>query len=454
MKKPRIVAAELAKQEALKVPGLPARVAAGAILRDVVVGGHTLDEIFAAPSGLSRLDGVAPRDIALTRSIVTAALRRLGTIRNALSTLLENGFPRTAPQIEWILTVAAAQILFLDVPDHAAVDLAVRITRLDGKSAPFAALVNGVARNIARRREEFLSAGSPLDIDTPAWLATRWRKTYGEADAQAIAAAHGLEPTLDVTAKDDSGFWAEQLDAIRLPTGSLRLKTHQPIQDLAGYPDGAWWVQDAAAALPATLLKIMPDLHVGDLCAAPGGKTAQLVARGARVTAIDRSAERLKLLAANLQRLQLGAEIVVADVTTLGGVTFDAVLLDAPCSGTGTIRRHPDIAWTKKSGDIAKLTTLQAKMLDKAFELVKPGGTIIYCVCSIEPEEGEQQIANFLRRNPDSSRVPIIPEEIGGLAEFINPQGDLRTLPFYLSADEPRLSGIDGFYAARLVRRA
>lgn len=213
-------------------------------------------------------------------------------------------------------------------------------------------------------------------------------------------------------------------------------------------------MQDAAAALPAQLLNVTPGLHVGDLCSAPGGKAAQLAARGARVTAVDRSAERLKLLAANFQRLQLEAEVVVADVTTFSGPTFDAVLLDAPCSGTGTIRRHPDIAWIKKTGDIAKLVTLQARMLDKAFDLVKRGGTIIYCVCSIEPEEGEQQIANLLRRNPDVSRVPISAEEVGGQADFVNALGELRTLQPYLPADEPRLSGIDGFFAARLVRQS
>ncbi len=454
MKKPlRSAAAELAKQDAMKVPGLPARLAAAAILRDVIVGGHTLDEIFAAPFGLSRLGGLAPRDVALTRSIVTVGLRRLGTIRHALAELLEDGFPRTAPQLEWCLIVAAAQILFLDVPDHASVDLAVRIARLDPKSAPFAALVNGVARNLIRQREVFLAAGPALDIDTPAWLAARWRKTYGEAVAESIAATNRLEPTLDVSIRADPSIWAEKLDAIVLPTGSLRLKTHTAIQALPGYAEGAWWVQDAAAALAAQLLKITPGLNVGDLCSAPGGKAAQLAARGARVTAVDRSAERLKVLAANFQRLHLDVEIAVADVTTLNGYAFDAVLLDAPCSGTGTIRRHPDIAWTKKAGDIAKLVTVQTRMLDKAFELVKPGGAIIYCVCSIEPEEGEQQIANLLRRNPDLAREPITPEEVGGRSDFVNPQGELRTLPPYLPADDPRLSGIDGFFAARLVRR-
>ncbi len=453
-KPPRTAAAELAKQEALKVPGLAARLDAAAILRDVLVGGHTLDELFSAPLGLSRLAGLAPRDIAFTRSIVTVALRRLGTIRHALTELLENGFPRTVPQLELYLTVAAAQILFLDVPDHAAVDLAVRMTRLDPKGVPYAALVNGVCRNLIRRREEMLAAAAALDGDTPAWLATRWRKAYGDALAQEIAATNRLEPTLDVSVKADPALWAEKLDAIVLPTGSLRLKTHVSVQDLPGYAEGAWWIQDAAAALPAQLLKIAPGTHVGDLCSAPGGKAAQLAVRGARVTAVDRSAERLKILAANFQRLRLEAEVVVADVTSLSGYAFDAILLDAPCTGTGTIRRHPDIAWIKKTGDIAKLATLQTRMLDKAFELVKPGGMIVYCVCSIEPEESEQQIANFLRRNPDVSRVPIAAEEIGGRADFINPQGELRTLPPYLPAEDPRLSGIDGFFAARLVRHA
>ncbi len=200
-KPPRTAAAELAKQEALKVPGLAARLAAAAILRDVLVGGHTLDELFSAPLGLSRLAGLAPRDIAFTRSIVTVALRRLGTIRHALTELLENGFPRTVPQLELYLTVAAAQILFLDVPDHAAVDLAVRMTRLDPKGVPYAALVNGVCRNLIRRREEMLAAAAALDGDTPAWLATRWRKAYGDALAQEIAATNRLEPTLDVSVK-------------------------------------------------------------------------------------------------------------------------------------------------------------------------------------------------------------------------------------------------------------
>ncbi len=449
VKPPRAV---MRAEESVAVPGLAVRVAAATILRDVVGGGHTIDELFATGSGLSRLAGLAARDVALTRSIVTVALRRLGTIRHALAALLEKDLPRGLAQIESCLTIAAAQILFLDVPDHAAVDLAVRIMRLDQKTVPYAPLVNGVLRNLIRRRDLLLAEGAALDQDAPAWLAARWRNTYGEATAQAIAAANRQEPTLDVTVKSDPALWAERLGARLLPTGSLRLSTRRPIAELPGYADGAWWVQDAAAALPARLLDAAPGMKIADFCSAPGGKAAQLAARGARVIAIDRSAERLKLLAANFRRLRLEAEIVVADVLALKGVAFDAVLLDAPCSGTGTIRRHPDIAWTKKPGDIGKLAAIQSRMLNKAFELVKPGGSIVYCVCSIEPEEGDQQIASLLRRNPDVRRSPIRPEEIGGLGELINANGELRTLPSHFPAEDRRMAGLDGFFAARLLR--
>jgi 16S rRNA (cytosine967-C5)-methyltransferase len=452
MKPPRGAAAEIARQESMTIPGLAARVAAAAILRDVIANGHTLDELFAPATGLSRIGGLDTRDLALTRSIVTAALRRLGTIRLALASLLDRGLPKTAAQIEWCLTAAAAQILFLDVPDHAAVDLAVRMTRLDSKTAPFAALVNGVLRNLARGRDGYLSAASPLEHDTPPWLAARWRKVYGDETAAAIAAAHRLEPTLDISVKADPEIWAEKLGAILLPTGSLRLQSHAAVPDLPGYAEGAWWVQDAAAALPARLFDIEPGMRIADFCSAPGGKALQLAARGARVTAIDRSAERLKLLSSNFERVRLEADIVVSDVTTLSGPVYDAVLLDAPCSATGTIRRHPDVAWTKKPGDLTKLIALQSRMLDKAFELVKPGGTIVYCTCSLEPEEGEQQIAGLLRRNPDIVRRPISACEVGGLDDIVNANGEIRTLPSQLPAEDPRLAGLDGFFIARLAR--
>jgi len=449
----QIGSAEAQRLEAEQHPGLPVRLAAAAILSDIVAKSHSLDDCFSAGAIPARLGGLDARDIALARSIVTVGLRRLGTIRAALAELLEKGLPRQAAHLEWTLIAAAAQILFLETPDHAAVDLAVRATRLESKTGPYAALVNAVLRNLARERERILAQSDPLDHDTPPWLAARWRKTYGEELARAIAAANRCEPTLDLTVKSEPAEWAERLGARVLPTGSLRLLTHLPIVELPGYADGEWWVQDAAAALPARLLQAGPGRRIADFCAAPGGKAAQFAAMGAEVIAIDRSAERLKRLAANFARLRLHADVIVADIATLKAPPFDAILVDAPCLATGTIRRHPDIAWIKKPSDIAALALTQSRMLDKAVELVKPGGAIVYCTCSIEPEEGEMQIAALLRRNPDVARLPIEAEEVGSLPEILNENGELRTLPSHLPAEEPRLSGLDGFFAARLIRR-
>ena len=452
---PGAIAAQQAadRAEAEKHPGLSARIAAALILQDIVAKGHTLEERFSSTAVPSRLQSLEPRDRALVRSIVTAALRRLGTLRGAIAARLENGMPRQVPELEWTLIVGAAQLVLLDVPDHAAVDLAVRAARLERRTQPFAALVNAVLRNIARARDEILAASDPLDVDVPSWLAQRWRKTYGDETAKAIAAANRLEPTLDISVKADAQAWADKLGGRLLPTGSIRLESHAAIESLEGYDEGAWWVQDAAAALPATLLKVESGWRVAEFCAAPGGKAAQLAAAGASVTAIDRSAERLKRLSANFERLGLEAELIVADATSLKAQPYDAVLLDAPCLGTGTLRRHPDIAWTKRPGDLASLTSLQTRLIDKAVELTRPGGTIVFCTCSIEPEEGEAQIAALLRRNPDVARWPIEASEVGGLSEIINAQGELRSLPSHLPDPAPRFAGLDGFFAARLRRR-
>ncbi len=430
---------------------MAARVAAARSLAEALTASRPLDERLAADSPQQR-GGLDARDRALARSIATVAFRRLGTIRKALARRLEKGMPKRGGALEWTLIVAAAQILFLDIPDHAAVDLAVKATRAEPASAPFAALANAVLRAIARDREEILGSSDPLEDDTPAWLAQRWGSTYGESVARAIALAHRSEPTLDLSVKSDPGFWAEKLGGLVLPTGSVRLDTHAPIAELEGYTDGEWWVQDAAAALPARLLRPAPGMRVVDLCAAPGGKAAELAAAGADVLAVDRSAERLKLLAANFARLRLNSEVVVADALAFEAAAFDAVLLDAPCSATGTIRRHPDVAWIKRPGDFVPLVKLQAELLDKAVALTRPGGALVYCVCSLEPEEGEAQITAALRRNPDVQRLPVAAEEIGGLSECITPSGDLRTLPCHLWGENPRRSGLDGFFAARLVK--
>ena len=252
--------------------------------------------------------------------------------------------------------------------------------------------------------------------------------------------------------KSDPAHWAEALGGQVLPTGSVRAIVHGPVPRLAGYDDGAWWVQDAAAALPAQLLGDVRGKSVADLCAAPGGKTAQLAAAGARVTAVDRSASRLERLKQNLARLNLAADTVTADVTEWQSEPFDAVLLDAPCSATGTIRRHPDIPWLKRESDIATLAALQRRLLARAVELTRPGGLIVYCTCSLEPDEGVEPVTELLARDSRVRRRPVVASELPGLADFLDAAGDLRTLPCQLPDSRPQMSGLDGFYACRIER--
>jgi 16S rRNA (cytosine967-C5)-methyltransferase len=277
-------------------------------------------------------------------------------------------------------------------------------------------------------------------------------KTYGAQTARAIAVANGTEPALDLTVRNDPEHWASALGGRVLLTGSVRAIVHGPISQLPGYNEGAWWVQDAAAALPAKLFGDLRGRTVADLCAAPGGKTAQLAAAGATVIAVDRAGGRLERLRQNLERLHLTAETVAADVTQWRAGPFDAVLLDAPCSSTGTIRRHPDIPWLKRAADVAALAALQRRLVAQASELTKPGGTFIYCTCSLEPEEGAEIIRDLLDHNPTLRRQPISAGEVHGHSEWLTADGDLRTLPCHLGDPDSRMGGFDGFYAARLQR--
>ena len=385
--------------------------------------------------------------------IVARVLRRLGTLRHLLGVLLERGLPPQAPRVETALLIGAAQILFLDVSNHAAVDLAVRLAQADRPAARFAGLVNAVLRRIVREGAARLATFDIAVLDTPEWLMARWIEAYGEPVARAIAAANGHEPALDLTVKSEAEAWAVKLDGRVMPTGSVRTLAHGAVTALPGFAEGQWWVQDAAAALPAKLIGDLGGRRVADLCAAPGGKTAQLAAAGALVTAIDRAPARLKRLEDNLVRLSLNAELVCADAAAWHPEqSFDAVLLDAPCSSTGTIRRHPDVPWLKTAADIAKLAGLQRRLIDHAVTLIKPGGTLIYCTCSLEPEENEAIVAELLAREPGVRRAPFAATDVFGHGEFITPDGDLRTLPCYLPDADSRFAGIDGFYAARLLK--
>jgi 16S rRNA (cytosine967-C5)-methyltransferase len=427
--------------------GLPARRLAWSAVDEVFRSGRALDEVF---DRAARAAGLEHRDEALARAIAVVTFRRFGTIRQALLDRMARGLPKDKRALS-LLATAAAQVLFLDVPDHAAVDITVRLTRSERPIEHFAGLANAILRRIAREREEILAGADPLDTDTPDWLAGRWRAHYGEETAGAIAAAHRQGGAIDLSVKADPAGWAERLGGVLLATGTVRLTERISVRELAGFDEGAWWVQDAAAAIPARLLGPKPGERVADLCAAPGGKTAQLAAAGAEVVAVDRSAQRLECLAENMARLKLSVEAKAVDALMLEAEPFDAVLLDAPCSATGTIRRHPDVPWIKGEDDLRKLADLQTRLLDKAADLTRPGGRLVFCTCSLEPEEGERQVAAFLARRPEFRRARITPEEAPGLAEAVTPDGDLRTLPCH-GGDALGAAGIDGFFIARFLR--
>jgi 16S rRNA (cytosine967-C5)-methyltransferase len=428
-------------------PGEAARKAVLDVLGAVLRRRKTLDDGF---EGHRRAGSLAARDRAFVHALTATALRRKGEIDAVLGHFLTRKLPRSAGTTDLILLAGAAQLLFMDVPAHAAIDLAVTLAERDPDARHFAKLVNAVLRRVAVEGAGLLPGLDAPRLDTPDWLWRRWLSAYG--DARAIAAAHLEEPPLDLSAKGDAAQWAERLGGILLPTGTIRIKAMAgAIEELPGYRDGTWWVQDAAAKLPALLLGDVANKRVLDLCAAPGGKTAALAAAGAHVTALDRSPPRMERLSTNLARLTLKAETVIADALDYAPeARFDCVLLDAPCSATGTIRRHPDLPHIKDETQIAALASLQTRLLDHAASLMRESGMIVYCTCSLEPEEGEMRVARFLEDNRGFARLPVTPAELAGARQFINADGDLRTHPAMTIGGEP---GFDGFFAARVVRR-
>ena len=410
----------------------PVREIAFAVLTAVLDKRRTLeDALDAAPEAPAR-------DRAAAHRLAAAALRRLGTLDAALEPYLR----REPPQpVRHVLRLGAAGLLLLDTPPHAAVATAVALARSRGL-APFAGLVNAVLRRVAAEGAAALVGRDGPRLDTPAWLWSSW-----DGPARPIAEAHQREAPLDLTPKPGAAL---PFEAELLPTGSLRLPPGTRVADLPGYGEGLFWVQDAAAALPARLLLAKAGERVVDLCAAPGGKTAQLALSGAGVTAVERDAGRLARLRDNLARLRLEATLVEADALTwseLGGEPggFDAVLLDAPCTATGTIRRHPDVPRLRRPKDVETLAGAQRRLLAAAARLLRPGGRLVYAVCSLQPEEGPGQVTGL-----DAALVPdpIRPDEIPGLPEAVTPEGWLRTHPGLW----PERGGMDGFFAARFRR--
>ncbi len=423
---------------------LASRQAAVEILVSCLDKGQPLDEALARHAGFAGLD---PRDRAFVRLLLATTLRRLGEIDVVLAALIERPLEGPNAAGRQVLRLGAAQLLFLGTAPHAAVDTSVRLIE-DAHLPHLKGLANAVLRRISREGAAILGDRDPARLNTPQWLWASWAEAYGEEATRAIAAAHLIEAPLDLTPRSNADFWAGQLEAEVLPTGTLRRTGGGHIAELAGFAEGAWWVQDAAATLPVRLLGDIAGKRVADLCAAPGGKTMQLCAAGANVTAVDISARRMVRVGENLARAGLAAELITADASKwTASEPFDAILLDAPCSGTGTLRRHPDIAWLKDEEDVGRLTLTQDRLLLHAVQQLKPGAILVYAVCSLQEDEGLGRIEALLARDTRLRRIRIQPAELPGLEDALTKDGDVRTLPSMW----PERGGLDGFYIARLT---
>jgi 16S rRNA (cytosine967-C5)-methyltransferase len=420
--------------------GLASRKAALDLLDAVLIRRRPLDEAVLAHSGLRLLES---RDRAFARLLAATVLRRLGALDALVRSCLEHALPPKARPAGQVLRLGTAQLLYLGQPAHAVVDTAV-----DLAPPPYRKLVNAVLRRLSREGEARLAGLDACRLSIPVWLWESWAQDWGEETARRIANASLAEAPLDLTVKTDGPGWAARLGGVLLPTSTVRLEKPGLVTELEGFQEGAWWVQDAAAFLPARLLGDVRGQRVADLCAAPGGKTAQLAQAGADVTAVDRGETRLSRLRENMERLGLTARIVAADASAwTPEEKFDAVLLDAPCSATGTLRRHPDLAHLKKPEDAGKLAQAQLRLLNAAASMLKPGGRLVYAVCSLAKAEGEEIAARALEGGAPLALDPIVPAELPGLAEAVTKEGYLRSFPFHWQD----MGGMDGFFAARFT---
>ncbi len=412
---------------------------------------QALDEAMEINGAFNKL---SVRDRSFAHMMAATVLRRLGQLDAAIDACLDSGKELKRP-VRDILRIGAAQILFMRTPSHAAVDTAVEMAGTSNATAPYKGLVNAVLRRVIRDGEALLASQDAARLNAPDWLWLSWRKAYGVAVARNIAAAALTEAAVDITLREKgaaaANAWAQRLQAVVLPSCSLRLgDDHAPVAELSGFAEGEWWVQDAAAALPARLLGDVKGKRVADLCAAPGGKAMQLAAAGAKVTALDRSQPRLKVMRENLARTRLedAVETLCLDALAYApSEKFPLVLIDAPCSATGTLRRHPDAARIKTAEDVERMADLQRRLLDHSFDKVlASGGTLVYAVCSLQAEEAEAQVESLLSRRPSVRRVDAREILSDIPPEFVNARGDVRCLPCHW-ADK---GGIDGFYAAVL----
>jgi len=442
-----------------KQPSLQSRQIALDFLISVLDQKQLLDVMLDRHALYARLD---KRDRAFTRMIVSTTLRKLGQIDDLIRRASTQSRPPSPPALYNLLRLTVCQIVFMDVPDYAAIDSAVNLAAKNNLSRQ-KGFVNGLLRTIARQWKDWLCKQDGPTLNTPDWLLKDWIQDYGLRSAGETALASQNEAATDISLKSAHDpnspstapsleHWGEMLNASVLPTGSLRLHGSRNITELHGFEDGEWWVQDASSALPARLFGMpLAGKTIIDLCAAPGGKTAQLAAAGANVIAVDRSASRMKRLHENIERLKLTDNVhaEIADGSEYKPPQpVDGVLVDVPCSATGTIRRHPDVMHLRTPQDIERLQVIQQKLIANAYEILKPGGTLIFCTCSLQKSEGEQQISDFLAGTQTAKRAPFTPDEVGDMNEIINNDGDIRVLPQMLTPS----GGMDGFFVSRIIK--
>jgi len=424
--------------------GIGARQVAFGLLNDIFFKRRSFDEAMA---GASRFEELSSRDRAFVRLLVATVLKRARQMDAVLQHFLHEPSSALKPaNLINIFRLGIAQLVFLKTPEHAAVNTTVELAEAEGMGYQ-KPLVNAIMRRLTREGFPEMTDRDAGKFNTPEWLWTQWMTDYGVETALDIAAANLGEASLDISVKSDPALWAEKLEATLLPTGSLRKMTGGFIPDMPGFAEGEWWIQNAAAALPAKLFGDLAGKTVVDLCAAPGGKTAQLCAAGAKVIALDRSAQRVVRLKENMERLKCDVETVIADgAQWKPAALVDAVLLDAPCSATGTIRHQPDILHLKEMKDQEKLTALQRRLIANAANMLKPGGILIYCTCSLQTAESEAQLDWALSQNLPLKLSPITADEVP--AEFITDRGEIRCLPQHWQD----IGGIDGFYVVRFVK--
>lgn len=429
---------------------IPVRQVAIDLFDQIAFDGLTLDRAFADHAGFLALNAL---DRALVRMMVTTTIRRLGQIDDILRLCMNDKMPEPR-LLQSLLRLSTAQVVFMNIPHHAAVNIAVDLADAIGLKRQ-KGLVNAVLRRITREGKDRTTRQDLARLNIPAWMLDDWCKNFGKRAALDMAITLLSEAPLDLSIKDQTTAQdiARDLGSIILPTGTVRIRhAAGSVEHLPGFNDGTWWVQDAAAALPVLLMGDITGKTVIDLCAAPGGKTAQLITRGATVQAVDRTEARLDILRTNLDRLRLGdrATLILADGTSWQPPRLvDAVLIDAPCTATGTLRRNPDITLHRTPDDVMRMTGVQTRLLHNAAQMVAPGGMIVYAVCSLQAAEGEKQIEHFLKHHPDFALEAVTAPEIGGLTQMITQDGCLRVLPTHLTD-----GGIDGFFAARLIKKS